>query len=270
MRYRSMFERLKSLDQSAFVPFFVVGDPDLATSLTFIESAIESGADALELGIPFTDAVADGPVIQEATRRAISAGATPERCFDLIAILRDRHPKLPLGLLTYANLTAPLGLSSFYRMCAEAGLDSLLFADVPFAESRPFIAEARRYRIAPISIVPPDPQPSLLRGLAEVSGGYTYVLGRGGVTGANRAPNTRLPEVIAQLQELGAPPALVGFGISQPEHLLAARSAGAAGVISGSAIVERIANHLGDPNAARLEISRFVDSMKSAQADKLQ
>ena len=135
-RYQSLFTRLAEKNQGAFVPFVTVGDPNPEQSLKIMETLVEAGADALELGIPFSDPLADGPTIQGANIRALDSKVTPDVCFDLIGQIRAKYPELPIGLLMYANLVYARGIENFYERCANAGIDSVLIADVPTNEKR--------------------------------------------------------------------------------------------------------------------------------------
>ena len=175
-RYERMFEGLKSRGESAFVPFVVIGDPDLETSLEIARTLARAGADALELGIPFSDPIADGPTIQAATVRAIDAAATPERCFEIIRRLRDDEADIPIGILSYANLAWVRGIEPFYSSAADAGVDSVLLADVPAFEAKPFVDAARAAGVHPILIAPPNACDECLRKIAELGGGYTFAV----------------------------------------------------------------------------------------------
>ncbi|MDR1740500.1 MAG: tryptophan synthase subunit alpha [Synergistaceae bacterium] len=269
-RYEKTFGRLKGREgrpRGAFIPFVTLGDPNHEESGAILETLVEAGADALELGIPFSDPVADGPVIQTASNRALDAGATPASCMALVKRTRAAHPDIPIGLLVYANLVVSRGLDAFYGMAAEAGVDSVLVADVPVMSSRPFVDAALRAGVAPVFIVPPNADEQKLRQVAALSKGYTYYLGRNGVTGAEREMDEFGADAasrIALLKEAGSPPVVVGFGISKPEHVRAAIRAGADGAIAGSATVKIIAEHLGDPRSCREALRRFVTEMSKA------
>lgn len=243
-RYRALFERLRAgpAPRGALVPFVVLGDPDLETSLEVIRALLRGGADALELGLPFSDPVADGPVIQAAAVRALAAGAAPARCWELLARVRAEAPDVPLGLLVYANLVVGPGLERFYRRAAEAGVDSVLVADVPTLEAAPFVAAARARGVAPVLIAPSNASDARLDAIARDAEAYVYVVTRKGVTGADRELDLRDAQaLLARLRARAAAPALLGFGISRPEHVRAALAAGAAGAISGSAVVAHVA-----------------------------
>lgn len=248
----------------AFVPFLMVGDPDLEMSAELLDVAVRSGADALELGIPFSDPVADGRTIQAAARRALETGVTPGACFDLIEGLRARHPDVPVGLLVYANLVLGRGADVFYRRAAEAGVDGVLVADVPSREGAPFADVARKHGIDPVFIAAPNTPSPVLRRIAKLGGGFTYVVARRGVTGVRNTavmPEARLFEALMEVQ---APPPVVGFGISEPEHVRAALALGAKGAISGSAVIQRIEANRTDPSACLESVGRFVQQMKAA------
>ncbi|MBV9929547.1 MAG: tryptophan synthase subunit alpha [Alphaproteobacteria bacterium] len=259
-RYDRMFERLAERDEAAFGAFVMLGDPDLATSAAMLDALVEGGADMLEVGIPFSDPVADGPVIQAAAVRALARGATPADCFALLKAFRARHPDVPVGILTYANLVVARGRDAFYRAAAEAGVDSVLVADVPLKEAAPFVASAGAAGVDPVLIAAPNTPAGTLAGIADSARGYTYCVARAGVTGAD-AEVAFDAGLLARLGELGAPPPVLGFGISRPEHVRAARRAGAAGIITGSAIVALAAGHPGREAEA---VRRFAAGMKDA------
>ena len=254
-RYSAMFDRLNGT--GAFGAFLMLGDPDLETSATLLDSAVEGGADMIEVGIPFSDPVADGPVIQAAAQRALSAGVRVQDCFDLIAAFRTRHPDVPVGILTYANLV--VARAGFMRDAAEAGADSLLIADVPALEAEPFVREMDQAGIEPVLIAAANtPDPTLER-IAKLSKAYTYCVSRAGITGTH-AGGQFDSGLIERLRSAGAPPPVFGFGISAPEHVRAALAAGARGVICGSAIVD-LAQRGGD-------VAQFVRSLKGSTGNE--
>ncbi|CEJ66675.1 MULTISPECIES: tryptophan synthase subunit alpha [Citrobacter] len=263
-RYENLFAQLKDRKEGAFVPFVTLGDPSVEQSLKIIDTLIEAGADALELGIPFSDPLADGPTIQEATLRAFAAGVTPSQCFEMLALIRQKHPTIPIGLLMYANLVFSKGIDEFYAQCEKVGVDSVLVADVPVEESAPFRTAALRHNVAPIFICPPNADEELLRQIAAHGRGYTYLLSRAGVTGAENRAALPLHHLVEKLKEFNAPPSLQGFGISAPEQVTGAIEAGAAGAISGSAIVKIIEKNVAAPEQMLAELKAFVSAMKAA------
>ena len=263
-RYDNAFAALKSRQEGAFVPFVTLGDPGPEQSLKIIDTLIEAGADALELGIPFSDPLADGPTIQNATLRAFAAGVTPGQCFEMLAAIRQKHPTIPIGLLMYANLVFSRGIDTFYAECARVGVDSVLVADVPVEESAPFRQAAMRHNVAPIFICPPNADDELLRQIASYGRGYTYLLSRAGVTGAENKAALPLHHLVEKLAEYHAAPPLQGFGISSPDQVTAAIDANAAGAISGSAIVKIIEKNVDKPEQMLAELKTFVSAMKAA------
>jgi len=243
-------------NRGVFGAFVMLGDPGLAESGAVLDALVEGGADMIEVGIPFSDPVADGPVIQAAATRALAVGTKPADCFALLAAFRARHPDVPVGILTYANLVVARGRYDFYARAADAGVDSVLVADVPLFEAAPFAASARAHGIEPVLIAAVNTPPERLREIAALGGGYTYCVARSGVTGADEAVRFDHGEMLEALRQAGAPPPVFGFGIARPAHVRAALDAGAAGVICGSAIVARV--------AAGLPLQGFVAEMKAA------
>ena len=180
-RYAAMFERLGR--EGAFGAFLMLGDPDLATSARLLDAVVEGGADMIEVGIPFSDPVADGPVIQAAAQRALAAGVRVADCFDLIAGFRERYPDLPVGILTYANLV--MARAGFMRDAAEAGADSLLIADVPAFEAEPFARAMEQAGLEPVLIAAANTPAPALRRISELSQAFTYCVSRTGITGTH-------------------------------------------------------------------------------------
>jgi tryptophan synthase alpha chain len=258
-RYEDMFRRLGN--QGAFGAFVMLGDPHLASTGAVLDALVEGGADMIEVGIPFSDPIADGPIIQAAADRALAGGATPAACFAILSEFRGRHPEIPVGILTYANLVLARGRDAFYRAAAEAGVDSVLVADAPAFEAEPFVKAARAHGIAPVMIAAPNTPGHTLKRVAELGEGYTYCVARAGVTGTGTEMQLNHAALLSDLQELGAPPPVLGFGISTPDHVRTAIAAGAAGVISGSAIVKIVER--GGPDAAA-SLRDFVAAMKGA------
>ena len=258
-RYVQMFQRLHQRNEGAFGAFLMLGDPDLATSAALLDAVVEGGADMVEVGIPFSDPVADGPVIQAAADRALRSGARVDDSFALIADFRARHPAVPVGILTYANLLAARGRARFMADAAAAGADSILVADVPSLEAEPYAADARAAGLDLVMIAAPNTPRTVLERIARLSSGYTYCVARAGVTGTRDDLALDHDQLFGNLSDVGAPPPVLGFGISTPDHVRQALAAGAAGVISGSAIVRLVEQ--ADPAAA---IRHFVSGMKAA------
>lgn len=263
-RYKNAFKKLKEANRGAFVPFVTLCDPNYELSLKIIRCLIENGADALELGLPFSDPIADGPVIQKASIRALESGSTVTKCFKLIETVRQEYPDIPMGLLLYSNLVVSNGIGSFYQAASKAGVDSVLIADVPIIESAPFIEEAERNNIQPIFIATPNATPDVLKQVAQLGKGYTYLLSRAGVTGADVKAEMPIGNILDSLKENNAPPSLLGFGISNTEQVKEAVQLGVDGVISGSAVVKIIQDNLENEDQLLKKLGQFISKMKEA------
>lgn len=274
-RYDAMFKRLEEKGEGAFVPFIMLSDPSPAEAVEIITTVVEAGADAVELGVPFSDPVADGPAIQTAHVRALDGGATVQQALDQVRELRQRFPELPIGMLIYANVAFVRGLERFYPDFHSAGADSILLPDVPVRESQPFTEAAIAAGVDPIYIAPAKASRETLEGVAANSRGYIYAISRDGVTGAEKeATVDGLREVVDNINSFGGAPVLLGFGISRPEHVRDAIAAGASGAITGSAISNIIAKYTqhSHPNPGRVtdmdglkaELSDYVRAMKQA------
>ena len=256
-RYAKLFRSVATRGGGALIPFAVLGDPDEEQSEAWIDRLVEAGADALELGLPFSDPIADGPVVQAAAQRALAAGGSVTSRLALIGRIRSRHPTLPIGLLVYANLVVRRGVARFYANVAAAGVDSVLVADVPLAESGPFAAAAEASGVAPVMILPPNASDERTKEILGRGRGYTYVTARSGVTGESGLTDPALARRLEVMRALGGPPPVVGFGISGPADVRLAIAAGAAGVIVGSALLSRAAE-------SQESALRFLASLKEA------
>lgn len=263
-RYEATFARLREAREGAFVPFAVLGNPTPKDCLAVIRSLAVSGADILELGIPFSDPVADGPTIQRANERALAEGMTPTKAWDLIRTIRREFPELPIGLLIYANLVESAGMSRFFADAAEAGVDSVLLADVPTIEIQPYAKVMQGYNLSPVLIAAPNTSDANIEEVARISKGFTYVVSRFGVTGADDPLGTSSRALLAKLRQLKAPPPLLGFGVSRPEHVEQAMELGAAGAICGSALVSLIERHLDDRDVMFKSLESTVAALKAA------
>lgn len=280
-RYEELFSRLGERGEGAFVPFVMLSDPSPEVSLDVIRTLIAAGADALELGVPFSDPVADGPTIEASHIRALAGGATVDGCIAIIKQVRKEFPEIPVGMLIYGNVAFTRGLERFYTEFKEAGADSILLPDVPVREGKLFADTANAAGIAPIFIAPARASERTLEGVAKFSKGYIYAISRDGVTGTEKASETLgLDEVVANVKRFGGAPVLLGFGISEPQHVKEAIAAGAAGAITGSAITKIIDKHVsretseGDPettpsrvddmDALKSELTEYVRAMKAA------
>jgi tryptophan synthase alpha chain len=258
-RYSQMFDSLRARQEAALGAFVMLGDPDPLTSAAVLDALVAGGADMIEVGIPFSDPIADGPVIQAAGTRALCAGVRTADCFGLIAGFRARHPDMPVGILTYANIVCARGPKHFFAAAAEAGADSLLVADLPSLEAEPWVKDIGEAGLDPVLIAAANTPTDKLRTIARLSSGYTYCVTRAGITGTHQAARFD-SALIGRLNDLRAPPSVFGFGISKPEHVRQAIEAGAEGVICGSAIVSLVASSSSPASA----VAPFVAALKSA------
>ena len=268
-RYAKLFSNLAARNEGAFVPFIMLSDPDPDTAIDIVRASVVGGADALELGVPFSDPVADGPTIQASHIRALEGGATVDSAITQIRQIRSEFPDLPIGMLIYGNVPFTRGLETFYSEFQEAGADSILLPDVPVREGAPFVAAADKAGIDPIFIAPAQASEQTLQGVAQYSRGYIYAISRDGVTGTEKESETRgLVDVVNNVKRFGGAPILLGFGISTPQHVADAISAGAAGAITGSALTKIVDAHLDENNkptdGLASAVTDFVSKMKAA------
>lgn len=237
-RYRPLFKHCKQENRMAFIPFFVLGYPDATTSLALILASIAAGADALELGLPFSDPIADGPVIQAASFQALQQGMCFEKALLLIQKIREQHETIPLGLLGYSNAVETYQ-DDFYKRLSIAGLDSILLADLPVHALAPYAHRAHQNKLAAITLATPACDEATLDQVATLGSGYTYVVTRKGVTGAGvQGQFDDAANLTLRLSLFDAPPPVFGFGIQSGEDILKAKAAGAAGVIMGSHLIQ--------------------------------
>lgn len=242
----------------AFIPFITCGDPDLETTASAVRAAIENGADLIELGIPFSDPTAEGPVIQGANLRALRGGVTTDQIFGLVRDLR-RDVTVPLVFMTYANVVFSYGSERFFSACREAGIDGLILPDLPFEEKEEFLPFCKQYGVELISLVAPTSENriAMIAGEAE---GFLYVVSSLGVTGTRSEIKTDLASILEVVRQNTSIPAAIGFGISTPEQ--AKKMAKIAdGVIVGSAIIKLLEKYGTD---APRYIGAYVRTMKAA------
>lgn len=242
----------------AFIPFITCGDPDLETTAACVRAMVAAGADLVELGIPFSDPTAEGPVIQDANERALAAGTTTDKVFDLVRDLRqDVH--VPMVFMTYANVVYSYGAERFIRTCAEIGIDGLILPDVPFEEKDDFAPLCAQYGLDLVSMIAPTSENRIAR-IAQEATGFIYVVSSLGVTGVRSRITTDIGAMVRVIRENTNTPCAVGFGISTPEQ--AAKMAAASdGAIVGSAIVKLIAQHGRD---AAQPVGEYVRAMAEA------
>ena len=242
----------------AFIAFITCGDPDLETTAAVVRSAVENGADLIELGIPFSDPTAEGPVIQGANLRALSGGVTTDKVFSLVRELR-RDVSVPMVFMTYANVVFSYGAERFISTCNEIGIDGLILPDLPFEEKDEFQPVCKQYDVDLISLIAPTSENRIAM-IAKEAEGFIYVVSSLGVTGMRSEIKTDLASIIKVIRENTDTPCAIGFGISTPEQ--AKKMAGLSdGAIVGSAIVRLLEKH--GRNAPEY-VGEYVKSMMDA------
>ena len=242
-------------NKKAFIAFLTAGDPDYETSLANFKAVIEAGADLIEVGIPFSDPIAEGPVIQEADIRALSSGMTTDKVFQLVKDLRKDYD-LPIVFMTYANPVYHYGADKFFKNASEAGADGIIIPDCPFEERGEFEDSAAKYGMDFISMIAPTSE-DRIKTIASKARGFIYVVSSLGVTGVRSSITTDLDSIIKLIKEATDTPAAIGFGISTPEQA-ATMSKKADGVIVGSAMVRIVAENGKDSPA---KLAEYVKSM---------
>ncbi|MBQ8640093.1 MAG: tryptophan synthase subunit alpha [Lachnospiraceae bacterium] len=250
---KSAFENGK-----AFLAFITCGDPDLETTAAAVRAAVENGADLIELGIPFSDPTAEGPVIQGANLRALTGGVTTDKIFDFVRELR-RDVKVPMVFMTYANVVFSYGAERFISTCQSIEIDGLILPDLPFEEKEEFLPLCHKYGVDLISLIAPTSENRIAM-IAKEAEGFLYIVSSLGVTGARSEIKTDLPSIVQVVRQHTDIPCAIGFGISTPEQ--ARKMADISdGVIVGSAIVKLMEKHGTD---APEHVGAYVKSMKDA------
>ncbi len=255
------FNELKQKKQAALVSFIPVGFPTLGESEKLAKQLVEGGTDVLELGVPFSDPVADGPAIQAASQKALANGANPKKCFEVMKKLsatfselefeqrdnfntmkklRNTHARVPLMILTYYNLLYKMGVEKFVREAAEAGVNAILAADLPIEEAGDFEKACRKHGVATVFIVAPNTPDERVKQIAEHTTGFVYLMAHFGVTGEKKQLADSTVQTVKRVKSLVRVPVCVGFGISSEEHVRKLAEAGADGVIVGSAFVKAV------------------------------
>lgn len=242
----------------AFIPFITCGDPDLETTKAVVKSMAANGADLIELGIPFSDPTAEGPVIQGASLRALTGGVTTDKIFDMVRELR-KELTLPMVFMTYANVVFSYDADKFISICAEIGIDGLILPDLPYEEKEEFADICKKYDVDLISLIAPTSENRVAM-IAREAEGFIYIVSSLGVTGVRSEIRTDISSLVKLVRENSSVPCAVGFGISTPEQ--AAKMAGISdGAIVGSAIVKLIAQY---GREAAGPVGEYVKSMTDA------
>ena len=261
--YKSMFSRVKSKGEGAFIPFIVAGDPDFETSLAIVRTFIDNRADALEIGFPFSDPIADGPTVQKADIRALEAGITTDIAFKFIKNIR-KFTSIPIGILVYYNLIYNMGVDEFYRKAKESGVNGILSADLPPEEAESALNAAQKHGIDQIFMAAQSTSNVRLESITEICTGFLYVVAVMGVTGARSDLRSDTVELINRVKSHTDLPIVVGFGISKGEHVREVMKADSDGAIVASAILNIITANLHNRELMLKEISYFCRELKEA------
>lgn len=242
----------------AFIPFITCGDPDLETTKAVVRAAVSSGADLIELGIPFSDPTAEGPVIQGANLRALSGGVTTDKIFDMVRELR-KDVTVPMVFMTYANVVFSYDAEKFIKTCSEIGIDGLILPDIPYEEKEEFDPICEKYGVDLISLIAPTSHDRIAM-IAKEASGFIYIVSSLGVTGTRSEITTDISAMVELIRQNSSLPCAVGFGISTPQQ--AAKMASLSdGAIVGSAIIKLIAQYGKD---AAAPVAAYVKEMKDA------
>lgn len=263
MRLDDTFASLKKQNRKAFVAYIAAGDPSFDLSLGIMHTLAEIGADVIELGLPFSDPLADGIVNQMAADRALKSGMTTSRTLDLVRAFRETNDKTPIVLFTYLNPIFTYGFSRFQTDAVSAGADGILLLDLPPDEAELSTELAENKSLSHIRLIAPSTPPDRIKMLAEKAEGFIYALSRSGVTGGHSAPAATIPAQVAAIKQHTNVPVCVGFGISNPEQArLIATSAD--GVIVGSAIVKKIEENPTEPAQAVRDFAKpLIDAIRT-------
>jgi len=254
---------LSGRKKPAFIGFTVAGDPDKETCIRAAMALIDGGTDILELGVPFSDPVADGPTIQKADERALAAGTTMDTVFDIVRELRKKT-NVPIVFLAYYNMIYRRGVDQFYQDSREAGVDGILIADMPVEESDDVYETALRYGIDPIFLITQTTSDERIKKITARAHGYLYLVAVLGVTGVRDTVSSGAIGLLQRVRKQTTVPLALGFGISTPPQAKTCAEAGADGVIVGSAIVDIVGKNLGTPDIMEQDLKKYVIQMKKA------
>lgn len=261
MTIRECFESLRKNSQCALIPFITAGDPDLETTAEALKILDKSGADMIELGVPYSDPLADGPIIQAAATRALQKGT---RLDNVLEMVKGISPSLrsPIILFTYYNPILNRGIETFLKQISEAGVSGLVVPDLPLEEANGLLHPAQELGIDVTLLVAPTSSTERIEAIAKQSQGFIYLVSVTGVTGMRSGLESRVKDLLVQMRQLTDKPIGIGFGISAPEHAQQVRQWGADAAIVGSAFVKRLAD--GTPEQGLQSIGEFCQSLKAA------
>lgn len=266
-RIEKKFSQLKSMKQKGLICYIMGGYPNSGACEKIISSIVDGGADIIEIGIPFSDPIADGPVIQEASYRALQNGITPNKCLNLIKRTRKKYPELPIVIMTYSNILQKNGFKKFMEMAKDAGTDGFVLPDMTIEESKEYLEYSKKLELASIFLVAPNTSNLRIRKTLAVSTGFVYVVSVYGTTGMRNSFNEYTLTAIKNIKKLSSNKKniSVGFGISTPHHIKLMSKYGADAVIVGSAIIKIIdSNKVSNIIHLQNKLKNYVKSLKSA------
>ncbi|MAG91572.1 tryptophan synthase subunit alpha [Candidatus Woesearchaeota archaeon] len=261
--YKEVFKKLKSKKQGALIAFTVIGDPNYKTSLEIVKKIIDAGADILELGLPFSDPIADGPTIQSANLRALNNGINTDKAFDFVKEIRN-YSDIPVGILTYYNLVYQRGINKFYSDAKEVGVNSILISDLPIEESEIISKYSKENKVDTVFMISQLTDDDRIKKIAEKTTGFIYAVARLGVTGAQSSLEESTLTMVKNIRNLTSNPVCVGFGLSKPSQVSDIIKAGADGAIIGSAIVDLIAKNLDNKEEMLSKVQNYVGELKKS------
>jgi len=262
-RIEACFNALKQDNKKALIPFITAGDPSIDLSVELMHEMVIAGADLLELGMPFSDPMADGPVIQRASERALEKGTNTDDVFNIVAEFRKTNTTTPVILMGYVNPIEVMGYTKFAEKAAKAGVDGFIIVDLPPEEAEDFISALQPHGLDQIFLVSPTTDDERLDKICEVASGFLYYVSLKGVTGSKQLDVGSVGEKLNQIRSKTTLPIAVGFGIKDPATAKAVGAISDA-VVVGSALVERIAEHAGNSENMKKEISSFINSLRMA------
>lgn len=270
MEIEKKFQKLKERGEAAHMAHLYYGDPNEEFSMKLAKTLAENGADMIEFGIPFSDPIADGPTFQAACERALKNGVTPAKCIKAIEKLRENGLEAPLVVTTYYNIPYVMGVNRFLKEIKRAGAQAVIVPDLPIEEAKPLIEQARKVGIHVILQVTPTTSEERLKEILDNSSGFIYVIGIEGVTGAREKLRKSTIKLVEKIREYTDIPIMVGFGISKREHAKAITSAGADGVIVGSAYAQIYSKNLEKPEETLPKIAKLARQIKQGCTEGLQ
>ena len=264
-RIDKKFRKLKSMNQKALICYVVAGYPDIRTSEDIITSLINGGADIIEIGIPFSDPIADGSTIQDAIQNSLTSGTTPDMCLELASRVRKTFPDIPLIIMTYSNILFRKGYIQFAQQARECGIDGFIIPDIPIEEAKEYLDSVKKIGISTIFLVSPNTSEKRLKIISKICTGFLYVISIYGITGERKGFDEYTIKSIKRVKKVIADnlPLAVGFGISNPQHVRYMIDAGADGAIIGSAIIKKI-KEIENKELLLNTLNRFAHEMKNS------